>query len=88
MSGDIRNKLIDLSDYINNSALPHRFLPYVAESLNAMIEELDNTNMISDKLKNLARNLGIFISDDFEFSESETGTKILDVINSILRSEK
>ena len=52
-----------------------------------MIDEFKNTNTISDKLEQLALGLGMFISDDFEFSESETGTKILDVVNSIIKSE-
>ena len=37
-----------------------------------MLDELGKTNIISDKLKNLALGPGIFISDDFEFSESAT----------------
>ena len=85
---DLQTSLLVLLDYVNKYAHPHRFLPYVAESLNAMIEELENNGVITKKLRELALGLGLFISDDFEFSESDTGTKILEVINPILRSEE
>lgn len=84
---EIHKKLLSLLDYVANSAPPHRFLPYVTKSINAMIDELKNTKTRSDKLEQLALGLGMFISDDFEFSESKTGTKILDVVNSIVKSE-
>ena len=87
MSNDIRAKLLELSDYVNNFAPPHRFLPYVVERIEEMIESLNTEDLDYENLRDLALGLGMFISDDFEFSESETGTKILDVINSI-RSSK
>lgn len=83
----LHKKLLSLSDYVTNSAPPHRFLPYVSKSINAMIDELQTEDVISDKLEQLALGLGMFISDDFEFLKSETGTKILDVVNSIVKSE-
>ncbi len=83
----LHKNLLSLLDYVTNSAPPHRFLPYIVEDINAMIDELNNANTITEKLEQLALGLGIFISDDFEFSESETGTKILEVVNSIIKSE-
>jgi hypothetical protein len=84
---EIHENLLSLLDYVANSSPPHRFLPYVTRSINAMIDELGNTNSVSEKLEQLALGLGMFISDDFEFSESETGKKILEVINSIVKAE-
>ena len=81
---DIRNQLLSLRNDIISSALPHRFSPGVIEEINAMIVELNNTNIISNQLKAYARGLFRYISDDFEFLNSETGTKILDVINQIM----
>jgi len=84
---EILNDLHSLLDYVTKSTPHHRFLPYIAEDINAMINELNDTNIISDKLEKMALGLGIFISDDFEFSESEIGIKILNVVNSIIKSE-
>ena len=79
--------LLDLLDYINNFAPPHRFLPHIVKRIKEMMNSLDNENINHGHLRELALGLGMFISDDFEFSEGETGTKILNVINSILKSE-
>jgi hypothetical protein len=84
---ELQENLHSLLDYVAQSAPSHRFLPYIVEDINAMMDELDKSDTNSDKLKKLALGLGIFISDDFDFSESETGTKILDVVNSIVRSK-
>lgn len=83
----LHKNLLFLLDYVTNSAPPHRFLPYIIEDINVMIDELNKANAITKKLEQLALGLGIFISDDFGFSESETGTKILEVVNSIIKSE-
>ena len=87
MINDIRNGLSELLDYIKRSAPPHRFLPYIVRRIEDMINNLDSENMDYETLKSLALRLGMFISDDFEFSESETGVKILHIINLISRTK-
>ena len=84
---EIHQDLNNLLEYITTTAPPHRFLSEITESINEMINELENTKTISERLRKLALGLGIYITDDFEFSEGETGSKILEVVNSIVRSE-
>lgn len=80
-----KDNLLTLLNYITDDAPPHRFHPHIVLCIKTMLEEIDTTNIVSDKLKRTALGLGIYISDDFEFSESEAGKKILAVVNSILR---
>ena len=87
MSNEVQDQLLELLEYINELASSHRFIPEVVQSLEEMIN-VSGKNADYEKLKSHALGLGMYISDDFEFSESEIGTKILNVINPILRSEK
>lgn len=59
----------------------HRFLPHVAKSLQAM-EDLDKPDCTS--LVRAAGALGRIVTDDFAFSESPLGQRLLDLITDIV----
>jgi hypothetical protein len=88
MSQNIVRQLKKLSVYISQQAKPHRFLPTISKSIDELIQCAQEARYNPEKLRNVALGLGRYISDDFEFSESDTGTRILVVINSISKQTK
>jgi exonuclease III len=88
MNKDAIEQLQNLSDYLSQQAKPHESLLDIAKRVDEMILCAQETKSNPKKLRELALGLGMYISYDFEFSESETGTKILNVINLITRQTK
>lgn len=76
-----------LLNYLINDAPMHRFLPMVIERIELLIKMYENSKTITEEIIDLSLGLGIYISDDYSFTESETGKKILDVINYIASSK-
>ena len=84
---DLPVRLNTLLDYLLNYAPPHRFLPMVIERIELLITKYENSKTITEEIINLSLGLGLYISEDYYFTESETGEKIFDVINYIARSK-
>lgn len=84
MKKKIIKKIQSLINYLKTSAPPHRFNTIVLEELEEMVIVFDKSDTDFTHLESLALGIGRFISDDFNYSESETGEKILDVINSTI----
>ena len=62
----------------------HWLLPYVIKSLQAMQNSFAEGSLDPECLLRNAGGLGRIVTDDFAFSESPLGTKLLDLITEIV----
>ncbi len=74
-----------LTQTANSKPNSHWLLPHVIRSLEVMLQSIhkkeDPISLVRE-----ARGLGRIISDDYLFSESELGGRLLDIVNDILSS--
>ena len=75
MKGKIA-ELIDLAKRALNKPESFPFLPEIIESLENMKKNLDESR---ERKERMAGALGRLVTEDFNFSESELGTKILQI---------
>ena len=73
-----------LLEDLDNFAPPHELLPDVSKRVNEILTLAGRRNFRANRVRQLASGLELLINHDYEFSESETGKKILDVVNLML----
>ncbi len=77
------DELLTVVTMANQQPNAHRFLPYLARSLRSMSDMSRTSGLDHASLAKAAGALGRIVTDDYAFSESSLGQRLLDLINDI-----
>ena len=83
MNKNIAEQINEIKKYIDQSELQNDILPNISNRIQEILDIGEQKGFDHEKVKRLAIGLGLFISHDYEFTESNMGNRILNVINLI-----
>lgn len=83
MNKNIAEQINEIKKYIDQAELQNGILPDVSNRIQEILYIGEQKGFDHEDVKRLALGLGLFMSHDYEFTESNMGNRILNVINLI-----
>ncbi len=87
----MENRIVELLVLVKSASQGpnvHRFLPYIVKSLEVMLDSFSDGDPDPEILIREARGLGRLVTDDYSFSESTLGQKLLGLVSDIVSTYK